>query len=270
MTNRGLDANNSLSTSTLKLWAIIAMFCDHFGYLTEAWDAAYYEWPWFLMHAFGRLAAPIFFYLLALGYRRTRDANRYTLRLLAFALISYVPYVWYFYGAPPNVQNFLELNVIFTMLFGLLLLRAIHEVRNPWLKVLLIVLCLVFGYFCDYGLYGLAMILVCDLTRDSRRGTVLGMAAMMMVYVYLRTSGFFPADASPLDYIPILIENPLRLHRTIVYLCQLLSLILIVRHKVWAKWGGAEPKPGFLAKWGCYIFYPAHIAALLVVRLTVF
>jgi hypothetical protein len=179
-----VETKRTLSTNALKIWAIVAMVCDHVPYLSEYVSSYYYQIPWVLMHAFGRLTAPIFFYMLALGYRRTRNANRYTLRLLVFAFISYVPYIWYFKGAQPGTalfaDNFLELNVIFTMLFGLLLMRAIREIHNPVLKAALISLCLIGGYWCDYGLYGIAIILVCDACRGSRRGTVLGMGAVIM------------------------------------------------------------------------------------------
>ena len=263
-----LTESNTISTNTLKIIAIIAMTCDHIPYLYENWQAEYYLWPWVLMHSIGRMTAPIFFYLLALGYRRTRDANRYTLRLLVFAFISYVPYIWYFRGAPPNAANFLELNVIFTMLFGLLLLRAAHEVRHKALKIFLIALCLIGGYWCDYGLYGLAMILVCGLglAGKSRRGTVLGLGAVIMTYVYARTSSWFPNDISPFDSLATLFQTPRLTGSFMLYLFLLIPLVLIVRHRGWAE-GEPEAKPGFFAKWGFYIFYPAHITALLLIGL---
>ena len=269
--NKVLAEHNTLSTNALKIWAIIAMACDHIPYLSDTWSAQYYTMPWVLMHMFGRITAPVFFYLLALGYRRTRNPNRYTARLLAFALISYLPYIWYFKSSPVNAQNFLELNVIFTMLAGLLLLRAIHEIRNTALKAVLIVLCLLLGYWCDYGLYGVALILVCDIARDSRRATVLGMGAVMMVYVTLRTQSFFTSDLSPFDYLPIIMYSPFAKYVIVLLLCQLIPLILIARHRVWAPAyvSGAkrEARPGFLARWGFYIFYPAHITVLLLISL---
>ena len=253
-----------LSTSTLKIIAIIAMVCDHAPYLFEDARAVYYDFPVFLAHAVGRITAPIFFYLLALGYRRTRDANRYTIRLLAFALFTYVPYIWYFYEKPDS-QNFLKLNVIFTMLVGLLLLRAVNEVRNTALKAVFVVLCLLCGYWCDYGLYGLALILVCDITRSGRRGTILGMGAVIMTFAYVRLSGLFGSDMSPLDYIPYIAGNTRAPGILIVLLCQLLPLIFIASHKRWSP-DPAEPKPGLWAKWGFYIFYPAHISVLLIIK----
>lgn len=264
-----LNKKNTLSTNTLKIIAIAAMVCDHIPYLTESLQAQYYSFPWFLMHSAGRITAPVFFYLLALGYSRTRNANRYTLRLLVFALISYIPYIWYFENEPPNSLNFLHLNIIFTMLVGLLLIRSINEIRNTALKSVCVILCALIGYWCDYGLYGLAMILICFLARGSRRGTIFGMCALIMTYFYIRTSSFFADGISPMNYIPMLVQNSNMLIYMIVILCQLLPLIIIARHRVWIP-EYVEKRPSFIAKWGFYIFYPAHITALLLIRLYFF
>ena len=258
-----------LSTNSLKIWAIIAMVCDHAPYMLQEWQGVYYTYPWFLLHAIGRITAPVFFFLLALGYRRTRNANMYSLRLLIFACISYLPYIWYFKDALPNKQNFFELNVIFTMFFGLLLLRSIHEIRNIALKSICIVLCLLAGYWCDYGLYGIAMILICDIMRGSRRGTVLGMGAIILTYIYLNLGRIISSDAGPFDYWAIISSNQAILAYLIVMLCQFLPLLFIAGHISWQKDAKAEGRPSFLAKWGFYIFYPAHITAFLLLKLFV-
>jgi len=256
-----------LSTNTLKILAIIAMVCDHAPHLLQGWQGMYYVYPWFLLHAIGRITAPIFFFLLALGYRRTRDVNRYTLRLLVFACISYLPYIWYLKDAFPNNQNFLELNVIFTMLFGLLLLRSVHEIRNTALKIICIALCLLGGYWCDYGLFGIAMILVCDVARDSRRGTILGMGAVMLTYVYISVSRIFSSSAGPFEYIAQFGTSPLLPNHLVVMLCYFLPLLFIASHTSWYRGATLEKRPSFIAKWGFYIFYPAHLTVLLLIKL---
>ena len=263
---QNLTEYNTISTNALKLCAIIAMVCDHLPYLLENWHILYYSFPWVLMHAAGRLTAPIFFYLLALGYRRTRNANSYTLRLIIFAFLSYIPYIWYFKGGLPSPSNFLELNVIFTMLFGLLLLRVAHEIRNMPRKIILAALCLIGGYWCDYSLYGLAMIVVCDIARENRRSVILGMGAVMMVYVYMRTSNWFPSDVSPFTSLLTLFKTEWMVGSLIVLLSLIIPLVLISRHRIWAVGAPEEARPGLLAKWGFYIFYPAHITALLLIK----
>ncbi|MGE5578647.1 MAG: TraX family protein [Bacillota bacterium] len=45
-----------------------------------------------VMHAIGRLTAPIMMYFVAEGYHHTKDVRKYALRLGVFALISHFPY----------------------------------------------------------------------------------------------------------------------------------------------------------------------------------
>jgi len=258
---------NGLSTNTLKIIAIIAMVCDHAPYMMQGWQELYYVYPFFLLHAFGRVTAPIFFFLIALGYRRTRNANRYTLRLLIFACISYVPYILYFKGDLPNSHNFLDLNVIFTMLVGLLLLRSIHEINNIALKIVCIVLCLFGGYWCDFGLYGIAMILVCDVARDSRRGTILAMGAVIMTYFYGNISRVLPHDSGIIENFSQIGANPMIFNYLFVMFFLFLPLLFIAFHTSWYKGARSEKKPSFLAKWGFYIFYPAHVTVFLLIKL---
>lgn len=61
----------------------------------------------------GRIAAPIFLFSIANGYRHTRSFKRYALRLLVFACLAEYPYylLFGFHG-----------NIMFTLLLGLLTL----------------------------------------------------------------------------------------------------------------------------------------------------
>lgn len=62
----------------------------------------------------GRVAAPIFLFSIANGYRHTRNFKKYALRLLVFACLAEYPYylLFGFHG-----------NIMFTLLLGLLTLR---------------------------------------------------------------------------------------------------------------------------------------------------
>ena len=55
--------------------------------LSMLWDHATFVWPLDLPFAadyIGRIAAPIFLFSIANGYRHTRNLKRYALRLLVF------------------------------------------------------------------------------------------------------------------------------------------------------------------------------------------
>lgn len=161
-----------LSTNALKIIAVAAMVCDHIPYLSGTALEDYYTFPVVSMHIVGRLTAPIFFYLAAVGYSRTGNVGKYLLRLFIFAMISYIPFVWYFAGAPPWEGNYWRLNIIFTMLVGLALLWSVREVKNIALKILCIAVCVLLGTFCDYGLFGIACIFLFGMTEPIRAGLV--------------------------------------------------------------------------------------------------
>ena len=76
------------------------------------------HWVWFIFRALGRLAFPMFAYMLILGYRRTRSLTIYFIRIAVFALITQ--------GAMTLTANtttsFTFNNVLYTLAAGLILI----------------------------------------------------------------------------------------------------------------------------------------------------
>jgi len=80
-----------MTVFTMKLLAVISMLVDH---------TAIFLFPRFIdvklymaMRAVGRFAFPVFAFLIVNGFEKTRDVKRYLTRLIAFAVISQIPYV---------------------------------------------------------------------------------------------------------------------------------------------------------------------------------
>jgi len=69
----------------LKLIAIISMTIDHTG-------AVFSDYTPFVLRNIGRMAFPIYAFLIAQGARYTKNIEKFMLRLFLFALISQVPY----------------------------------------------------------------------------------------------------------------------------------------------------------------------------------
>ena len=93
-----------IKTFLLKWIAIISMLIDHIGAVLFPWC----EW----MRIVGRLAFPIFAYLLVEGFVYTKDVKKYLVRLGLFALISEIPFDLAFFGtvfAPVHQNVFFEL-----------------------------------------------------------------------------------------------------------------------------------------------------------------
>lgn len=76
----------------------------------------------------GRLAFPIFCFLLVEGVHYTHDIRQYMLRLGMFAVISEVPYDLAFHG---KVLEFGGQNVFFTLLLGVILLYLLER-NDEW------------------------------------------------------------------------------------------------------------------------------------------
>ena len=108
-----------LSGSALKVIAIISMVVDHCVYYSMENDTLLYE----VMRCFGRIAFPVFAFLIAEGFRYTRNRMRYFLQLQFFAVISEIP--WYLLNGADGTHN-----VMFTLALGVVALAAFEKLKK--------------------------------------------------------------------------------------------------------------------------------------------
>lgn len=98
-----------LSGSALKMLALVSMTVDHIA--LSLLDPTSGGWGYEAMRCFGRLAFPIFAFLIVEGYFHTKCLWKYMLALLVTSIISEIP--WQLLG------NEGSHNVIFTLLLGI-------------------------------------------------------------------------------------------------------------------------------------------------------
>ena len=108
-----------LSGSTLKVIAVLSMVTDHSAYYLMEHGTLLYE----VMRCFGRIAFPVFAFLIAEGFRHTRNRMKYFLQLLGFAVVSEVP--WYLLNGADGTHN-----VLFTLTLGVMALAAIKALKK--------------------------------------------------------------------------------------------------------------------------------------------
>lgn len=101
-----------LDGTTLKIIAMVCMVFDHIG------DMFFPEQVW--MRVIGRLAMPIFSFCIAEGYIHTRDRKAYLMRMLAFGVLSEIP----FDLASSGRLNLSHQNIMFTFALALAALMA--------------------------------------------------------------------------------------------------------------------------------------------------
>lgn len=183
-----------ISGSTLKLIALVSMLIDHttavilggmlyrapagnFSFISQnpqKWQDIYMG-----LRGVGRLAFPIFCFLLVEGFQHTKNVKKYMGRLLAFAFISELPFD---FALQQRFFDWQHCNVYFTLFLGLLAIagieysinwyqRKLEEGGNAGLLLLcrsLMIILFAFGTMgvaefllqTDYGLGGVAAIIV--------------------------------------------------------------------------------------------------------------
>ena len=159
----------------LKLLAMLAMTADHIG-------AVFFpEIP--LLRWIGRLAMPVLCFFIGEGLRHTRSPWRYLLRLTGFALLSELPFDLAFYGGIEWGHQ----NVYFTLALGLLALWAIQSRgMEGWLLALTAALAAeLLG--CDYGMYGVLLILLLDRFHSALSEQLAGAALLNLAFFGLQT-----------------------------------------------------------------------------------
>ncbi len=138
-----------LSSFSLKIIAIVSMFIDHIG------SVIFPEIV--VLRIIGRIAFPIFAFLIVEGYFHTRDVKKYMQRLFIFGVISEPFFDFVLHGEFIYLKS---QNVFFTLYLGLVLIY-ICEMKKPksyGLFVMAGVAAIALFTFCDYSMYGIFMI----------------------------------------------------------------------------------------------------------------
>ncbi len=215
----------------LKIIAIITMLIDHTAAVLIPSNTAL----WLAMRYIGRISFPIFVFLLVEGFCHTRNARKYLMRMGAFALISEVPFDLAFYG---KILEFKHQNIFFTLFLGLLCLLLMKEAKTRFekntfavnvLNILLILgFCVAAEYLrTDYGAAGIVLIVAFYLFRGNR---LLSTGALLLVSISINRIQTFAI----LAMLPIFLYNGQR---------------------------------GRNIKYAFYIFYPAHLLILALLKI---
>lgn len=219
-----------LNSFQLKWIAIITMVIDHVGAVLFPQNM--------MLRVIGRLAFPIFCFLLVEGFFHTRDVYRYMIRLGVFALVSEIPYDLAFHG---TILEFDSQNVFFTLFLGMLLMYLMEQNRNASVRIIYALLAMWAASILhtDYSYRGIILILIFYLLRD--RGelkTVLAAAWNIVCYIDIRHPGYIFVQ-----YFGVFASVPIALYS-----------------------GERGPK----IKYFFYLFYPCHLLILYVCKLYIF
>lgn len=148
------------SGSALKIIAVLSMVTDHCAYYLLDGNT----WAYEVMRCFGRVAFPVFAFLVAEGFAHTRNRMRYFLSLLLFAVISEVP--WYLLNGADGTHN-----VMFTLALGVAALAVFERLQKHGALAIAAILLVALSAEIsglDYGWHGIVEILVFHLFRSKK------------------------------------------------------------------------------------------------------
>ena len=240
-----LSTRRSFSGTALKTIACITMLVDHIGascieagILTPGLDSGTLSrdtlstYPLYrldmVLRFTGRLAFPIFCFLLVEGFVHTRDVKKYVRRLFLFALISEVPFDLAFFRTSFALDH---QNVYWTLALGVLAMAGLKHYEKPdgsasWKGLLCAAGCTLAALLActDYDGIGVFIICALYLTRgDRKRQCIVG----ALLFLFELTA--------PLAFVLVWFYNGQR--------------------------GACSP----LQKKAFYWFYPVHLSVLAVV-----
>lgn len=224
-----------LSGSSLKVLAVLSMLVDHCAYFFIEHGTSLYE----AMRCFGRIAFPVFAFLVAEGFTHSHNRMRYFLTLLGFALISEIP--WYMLNGNDGTHN-----VMFTLAIGVVTIAAFDRLREHLPLCLIIVAAfayLAWTFGSDYDWRGVMMIVIFYMLQ---RQTIEPWVARNQIH--------FPSQS----ILQIAFTLPLMAHYGVMGAILASTVIFLY-----------DGRRGFIhsnvAKYSFYAVYPLHLILIAIV-----
>ena len=222
----------AFSQESLKILACITMLIDHVGATII---------PDMNLRIIGRLAFPIYCFLLVEGIRYTRNVKKYALRLLTGALLSEMPFDLLFFGRITWAHQ----SVMVTLLVGMAAVLWGRK-QKYWLAF---PVCFLAAEFLntDYGGWGVALICMFALTQELPHRHWLQLAGMTLVFWCMDSYVLhFGSVGIPIEFFGLSALIPIWLYN------------------------GEKGIRGKGFQYAAYAFYPLHMLTLYLFRTFVF
>lgn len=221
-----------MTSFVIKIIACITMVLDHIKYAIPCTNGILTEY-------FGRISFPLFAFLITEGYVHTKDFKKYCLRLLIFGIISQIPFMLF----RTLVGEWKMLNIMFTMLLGLIAIFVYDKIEKKRISIPIVILIAYLGDILkvDYGSYGVLTIFIIYALKNKK--IILSIVYGMFVWLY---------------YYSMLGEWIIKELYILYPICTWLSSIIISLY---------NGKQGRKVKYFFYCFYPIHMIIVYLISL---
>jgi hypothetical protein len=237
--------SKGLTSNALKLIASAAMLIDHIAWGFVPFGTVLGQF----MHVIGRITAPTMCFFIAEGYFHTHNVKKYALRLGIFAVISYLPFVFFqSHSWPPNAKCWGDLNVIYTLFLSLLALWAWDKIKNKALRISAVVVLCILSVPGDWTFFAVLYTLAFGINHGDYKKQVKWFSIVSIAMVVLA----FISDVVA-HYV---------CYKDFFQFGVFLVLPLLAMYN--GERGGKK-----YSKWIFYIFYPTHLLILAVLAILI-
>lgn len=235
-----------MNSFVLHIVAMICMLLDHI------WGIGLINND--ILTCIGRIAFPIFAFMLVEGYFKTSNLKKYIVRLFVFAILSEIPFNLMLGG---RIFYPISQNVLWTFLIGIGLIWLMEKVKdkNIFFRALMLILILflgfVLGMICmsDYHYAGIFTVFVFYFFREKKWFNLI-FQVICLWYINTQILGGF-------EYVLNIFGKEVHILR------QSIAMISLV--PIWLY----NDKQGYYNKYIKYLyysFYPCHILIILAIK----
>ncbi len=218
-----------MSIFSLKIIACVTMVLDHIKYAIP-------ETTCFATQYLGRIAFPLFAFLVGEGYCHTSNLKKYSKRLILFALISQIPFMLF----RTLVGEWRMLNILFTLLLGLGTIAVWDKFGKKSIPIIALLVFLGKILRVDYGWYGVLSVFLLYVFRERKILRIFAFAMLNLIYYQNR----------------LFLENSLPYLNS--YVCTTIPVIFLLFY---------NGKLGRKTKYLYYLFYPLHMFLFYMINL---
>lgn len=237
-----MERKKKLNANQIKVIAIIAMTIDHLTWAFFPGTQA--VWYVFALHIIGRLTAPIMWFFIAEGCHYTQNMKKYIGRLFLFAVISHFAYDFAF-GIPflpLSTGAFNQTSVMWSLAWAVVLIWICNQEKIPqWVKIVSIVVICLISFPSDWS----SIAVMCPFFLYAHRSKFKLQARDIVLWSFIYAAVYF-----------IFLDK----------LYGVLQMFTFLTIPILAQYNGERGKWKGM-KWFFYIYYPAHLFVIGLIRL---
>lgn len=233
-----------LNRDVIKYIAMFTMLLNHIAHMFLTGGTPLHE----ILEDIGFFTAPVMCFFMVEGYAYTRSKVRYGLRLFLFAVLSQIPFSLAFGQR--------GLNMMYTLFCCFLILVVMEKVSSPVLQagcVLFLMLATVNG---DWPIVApLLTFLLCRNAGDRRKQAV-SFGVVYLLFAVLNTQNYMFGEQG--DWTVYAVT-----HAALSGIGILVAAVVVL-----VFYNGERAQKGRnFSKWFFYIFYPAHLLVLYMIKI---